>query len=80
MPFPVGNVAIKKEKKTKISSEELEDLHAEHSVKTASKQPGRYEGSPGAETSLVGQKKGKIHRLAKHKLHPMIWRSARERS
>ena len=37
---------------------ELEDLHAANSVKTASKKAGRYEGSPGVESFLVGQKKG----------------------
>jgi hypothetical protein len=46
----------KKEKPKKMSAAELEDLHAEHSVKTATKQHGRYEGSPGAETFVVGQK------------------------
>ncbi len=49
----------KKEKPKKMSAAELEDLHAEHSVKTATKQQGRYEGSPGAETFVVGQKTGK---------------------
>jgi hypothetical protein len=49
----------KKEKPKKLSAREMEDLHAEHSVKTAGKQPGRYEGSPGAQTFVVGQKKGK---------------------
>lgn len=48
----------KKEKKRQIGAEELEDLHADSSVKTISKKPGRYEGSPGAETFVVGQKKG----------------------
>jgi hypothetical protein len=36
----------------------MEDLHAEHSVKTAGKTPGRYKGSPGVETFVVGQKEG----------------------
>lgn len=49
----------KKETPKKMSAAELEDLHAEHSVKTATKQQGRYEGSPGAETFVVGQKTGK---------------------
>ena len=49
----------KKEKTKKMSAAELEDFHAEHSVKTASKQQGHYEGSPGAETFVVGQKSGK---------------------
>ena len=48
----------KKEKKRQIGAEELEDLHADSSVKTVTKKPGRYEGSPGAETFVVGQKKG----------------------
>jgi hypothetical protein len=48
----------KKEQTKKLSMKEMEDLHAEHSVKTAGKQTGRYEGSPGVETFVVGQKKG----------------------
>jgi hypothetical protein len=48
----------KKEKPKQMSASEMEDLHAEHSVKTAGKKPGRYEGSPGVETFVVGQKKG----------------------
>jgi hypothetical protein len=48
----------KKERSTKFSAMELEDLHAANSVKTASKKAGRYEGSPGVESFLVGQKKG----------------------
>jgi hypothetical protein len=48
----------KKEAPKKMSAAELEDLHAEHSVKTATKQQGRYAGSPGAETFVVGQKPG----------------------
>ena len=48
----------KKEKSKELSAREMEDLHAEHSVKTAGKKPGCYEGSPGAETFVVGQKKG----------------------
>lgn len=48
----------KKEKKKQIGAEELEDLHADSSVKTVSKKPGTYEGSPGAETFVVGKKKG----------------------
>ena len=48
----------KKEKPKQMSASEMEDLHAEHSVKTAGKKPGRYEGSPGIETFVVGQKKG----------------------
>ena len=50
----------KKEKRKKLSASEMEDLHAEHSVRTAGKTPGRYEGSPGADTFVVGQKKGKV--------------------
>ena len=55
-----GNVfdMSKKEKAKQLSAMEMEDLHAEHSVKTAGKKPGRYEGSPGVETFVVGQKKG----------------------
>jgi len=48
----------KKEKKRQMGEEELEDLHADCSVKTVTKKPGRYDGSPGAETFVVGQKKG----------------------
>jgi hypothetical protein len=48
----------KKEQSKKLSLREMEDLHAEHSVKTAGKTPGRYEGSPGVETFVVGQKEG----------------------
>jgi hypothetical protein len=48
----------KKEKGKKFSASELEDLHAVNSVKTASKKPGRYEGSPGVESFVVGQKQG----------------------
>jgi hypothetical protein len=47
----------KKERPKQLSSSQLEDLHAEHSVKTAGKKPGRYEGSPGVETFVEGQKK-----------------------
>ena len=47
----------KKEKKKQLGAKELEDLHAECSVKTVSKKPGRYEGSPGAETFVVGQRR-----------------------
>ena len=50
----------KKEKGKRFSATELEDLHAENSVKTASKQQGRYSGLPGAETFVVGQKTGKV--------------------
>lgn len=50
----------KKEKAKKLSASEMEDLHAEHSVKTVGKTPGRYEGSPGVQTFVVGQKKGKV--------------------
>ncbi len=48
----------KKEKGKKFSALELEDLHAVNSVKTASKQTGRYEGSPGVESFTVGRRKG----------------------
>ena len=47
----------KKEKKKQLGAKELEDLHAECSVKTVSKKPGRYEGSPGAEMFVVGQRR-----------------------
>jgi hypothetical protein len=50
----------KKEKGKKFSAAELEDLHAANSVKTASRAQGRYSGSPGAETFVVGQKKGNV--------------------
>ena len=58
----------KKEKPKQLSARELEDLHAEHSVKTAGKQPGRYEGSPGVETFVVGQRKGSQSSGAKPKV------------
>jgi uncharacterized membrane protein YgcG len=45
------------EKKKQLSAKELEDLHTECSAKTVTKKPGRYEGSPGAETFVVGKKK-----------------------
>jgi hypothetical protein len=48
----------KKDKGKRFSAVELEDLHAVNSVKTASKTQGRYSGSPGVETFVVGQKKG----------------------
>jgi hypothetical protein len=48
----------KKEQKKQLGAKELEDLHAECSVKTVTKKSGRYEGSPGAETFVVGKKKG----------------------
>jgi hypothetical protein len=48
----------KKEKRRQLGASELEDLHAECSVKTVTKKPGRYEGSPGAATFVVGKKKG----------------------
>ena len=50
----------KKDKGKKFSAAELEDLHAENSVKTASRKQGRYSGSPGVETFVVGQKKGNV--------------------
>jgi hypothetical protein len=49
----------KTDKGKKFSAAELEDLHAANSVKTASKTQGHYSGSPGVETFVVGQKKGK---------------------
>lgn len=47
----------RKEKKQQLSVKKLEDLHVECSVKTLTKKPGRYEGSPGEETFVVGKKK-----------------------
>ena len=49
----------KKDKAKKLSASELEDLHVEHSVNTAGKKPGHYEGSPRADTFVVGKKKRK---------------------
>lgn len=40
-----------------IYAGELEDLHKDHLVKTVTKQPGDYKGSPGVSTFVVGQKK-----------------------
>jgi len=63
----------KQEKKKQISSVELEDLHAEHLVKTVTKKPGWYKGSPGAETLVVGKKAAQAKQA-------MIWTNTLRRS
>ena len=63
----------KQEKKKQISSVELEDLRAEPSVKTVTMKPGEYEGSPGAETFIVGKKAAQAKQVT-------IWTNTLRRS